>query len=104
MQVVFPTYTYTSGQELPERGESFVRQSTSLSRHSRGVTTQDGASAWGGLLEVDIPCVGSGSYPLHEAAVSGSVGAVLSLLDLGADMSVVNACGDTPLHVSSART
>lgn len=89
-------HVLTTGQDSSERGASYVRQSTS---QSRGVTTQDGVSAWGGLLEVDIPCAGSGDYPLHEAAASGSVGAVLSLLDLGANVSAVNACGDTPLHV-----
>ncbi|CAN0535272.1 unnamed protein product, partial [Ectocarpus sp. 8 AP-2014] len=42
-----------------------------------------------------------GNCPLHEAAASGKVGAVLSLLDLGADVSVANGCGDTALHVSA---
>lgn len=60
---------------------------------------EDGASAWEGLLDVNVCCLGSGNYPLHEAAASGSVGAVLSLSDLGANMSVVNGCGDTALHV-----
>lgn len=64
----------------------------------------DGASSWGGLLDVNIFCSGSGNCPLHEAAGSGSVGAVLSLLDLGADVSAMNARGDTALHVSGSRT
>lgn len=58
------------------------------------------ASGWGGLLDVDVRCAGSGNCPLHEAAASGSVGAVLSLLDLGADASIANGCGNTALHVS----
>lgn len=57
-------------------------------------------SEWAGLLDVNIRCAGSRSCPLHEAAASGSVGAVLSLLDLGADVSITNGCGDTALHVS----
>lgn len=61
----------------------------------------DEVSGWGGLLDVDVRCSGSGNCPLHEAAASGSVGAVLSLLDLGADVSIVNGCGDTALHVST---
>lgn len=61
----------------------------------------DDPSGWGGLLEVDVRCSGSGNCPLHEAAASGKVGAVLSLLDLGADVSVANGCGDTALHVSA---
>ncbi|CAM9764815.1 unnamed protein product [Ectocarpus fasciculatus] len=60
----------------------------------------DDPSGWGGLLEVDVRCSGSGNCPLHEAAASGRVGAVLSLLDLGADVSVANGCGDTALHVA----
>ncbi|CAM9640707.1 unnamed protein product, partial [Ectocarpus sp. 12 AP-2014] len=60
----------------------------------------DDPSGWGGLLEVDVRCSGSGNCPLHEAAASGKVGAVLSLLDLGADVSVANGCGDTALHVA----
>ncbi|CAM9488020.1 unnamed protein product [Ectocarpus sp. 4 AP-2014] len=60
----------------------------------------DNPSGWGGLLEVDMRCSGSGNCPLHEAAASGKVGAVLSLLDLGADVSVANGCGDTALHVA----
>lgn len=39
-------------------------------------------------------------HPLHEAAESGSVETVLSLLDLGADVLAADAHGDTPLHVS----
>lgn len=57
-------------------------------------------SGWEGLLEVHVPCIGSGNCPLHEAAASGSVGAVLSLLDLGANVNMVNGSGDTALHVS----
>ncbi len=65
-------------------------------RAGRGEEEDDG---WGGILEVDVRCSGSGNCPLHEAAASGSVGAVLSLLDLGADLSVANSRGDTALHV-----
>lgn len=63
-------------------------------------TIYDEGSAWGGLLDVDVRCSGSGSCPLHEAAASGSVGAVLSLVDLGADVLMANYRGDTALHVS----
>lgn len=59
----------------------------------------DDLSGWGGILDADVRCAGSGNCPLHEAAASGSVGAVLSLLDLGADVSIVNGHGDTALHV-----
>ncbi|CAM9488276.1 unnamed protein product, partial [Hapterophycus canaliculatus] len=57
-------------------------------------------SGWEGLLEVDLRCSGSGNCPLHDAAASGSVGAVLSLLDLGADIAITNGRGDTALHVA----
>ncbi|CAN0143410.1 unnamed protein product [Scytosiphon promiscuus] len=57
-------------------------------------------SGWEGLLEVNARCSGSGNCPLHEAAASGSVGAVLSLLDLGADLAITNGRGDTALHVA----
>lgn len=60
---------------------------------------EDNASGWEGLLEVHVRCAGSGNCPLHEAAASGSVGAVLSLLDLGADVDVANGWGDSALHV-----
>lgn len=65
-----------------------------------GSEATDEGSGWGGLLDVNVRCGVSGNCPIHEAAASGSVGAVLSLLDLGADMSIVNGCGDTALHVS----
>eukprot|EP00903_Cladosiphon_okamuranus_P012766 g11934.t1 len=65
-----------------------------------GSEEEDEVSGWGGLLDVNVRCAGSGNCPLHEAAASGSVGAVLSLLDLGADASIVNCNGDTALHVA----
>lgn len=74
----------------------------SVSREVRSEGEEgDDPSGWGGLLEVDVRCSGSGNCPLHEAAASGRVGAVLSLLDLGADVSMANGCGDTALHVSA---
>lgn len=60
---------------------------------------EEKVSGWEGLLEVNVRCTGSGNCPLHEAAASGSVGAVLSLLDLGANVNMVNGHGDTALHV-----
>lgn len=91
----------TAVPDPDENGDALVG-STPRERGSRGMnrSTEDEASAWKDLLDVNVRCSVSGNCPLHEAAASGSVGAVLSLLYLGADTSITNACGDTALHVS----
>lgn len=80
-------------------GSSSGNGSPDTTGQDNGVEEEE-ASAWGGLLAVDVHCLESVNCPLHEAAASGSVGAVLSLLDLGADVAAVNGRGDTALHVS----
>ncbi|CAM9626482.1 unnamed protein product [Ectocarpus sp. 6 AP-2014] len=91
--------TARSGGNLSDGGGDDQDDSGGREVRSEGEEADD-PSGWGGLLEVDVRCSGSGNCPLHEAAASGKVGAVLSLLDLGADVSVANGCGDTALHVA----
>ena len=91
---------------LKEHNNSRPAGDSNSGNDGRGGSHRTGdswTSEWGDLLDVNIRCAGSGSCPLHEAAASGSIGAVLSLLDLGADVSIANGCGDTALHVSVTR-
>lgn len=83
------------GSETDDSSGRVSRKQGSSSIRGEGEKT----SGWEGLLEVNVRCSESGNYPLHEAAASGSVGAVLSLLDLGASVNMVNGRGDTALHV-----
>ena len=40
--------------------------------------------------------------PLHHAAMNGHLAAVKLLLDKGADMTVKDEIGDTPVHAAAA--
>jgi len=42
--------------------------------------------------------------PLHYAASAGSIDAVVTLLDAGADTAVQDVTGMTPLHLSVSET
>ncbi|CAM9497842.1 unnamed protein product, partial [Discosporangium mesarthrocarpum] len=54
----------------------------------------------GELLNVNARCVERGRTPLHEAAAVGSISGVLSLLQLGGDPGLLDADGNTALHVA----
>lgn len=88
----------SGGSEMDDSSDRVCRREGEGSSNTRG-EGEEKTSGWEELLEVNVRCSESGNYPLHEAAASGSVGAVLSLLDLGAIVGVVNGRGDTALHV-----
>ena len=54
-------------------------------------------------INVDQPGGARQNTALHHAAVNGHAGVVQTLLDLGANVNVVNLDGDTALHLASSQ-
>ncbi|XP_067683996.1 ankyrin-3-like [Haliotis asinina] len=101
VRLIWDEYSVTSRSRIYEEGRSSLR-----ALQIAVLASSDGLDLLKWLLDEGFPvnaCGGSSRTPLHTACHEGTVGVIKLLLDRQADISAIDADGNTMLHLVCGR-